>query len=224
MGTIIEMRLEADGASASISYPSGMRPSPGQYLSACSPDANAPLPLALFPSRIEQDSLLIAPPLPREWSVGMQLKLRGPLGKGFHLPSGARRVAFASLEESPARLLPLADQALNQGAAVALYAQSTPAGLAEEVEVLPLDLLSEAPGWADYLALEARPAHLAGLRDHLKLAPHQRLECYTQVLILSPMPCTGLADCGVCAVETRQGWSLSCVDGPVYDFYQLEGV
>ncbi len=218
------MRLEADGPSARISCPTGMRPSPGQYLAACSPDANAPLPLALFPSRIEKDSLLIAPPLPYAWSVGMKLKLRGPLGKGFHLPTGARRVAVASLEESPARLLPLVAQALDQGAAVALYAQSTLADLAEEVEVLPLDLLPEAPGWADYLALEVSPAHLAGLRSHLKLAPHQRLDCYAQVLILSPMPCTGLADCGVCAVETRQGWSLSCVDGPVYDFSQIEGV
>lgn len=224
MGIITEMRLEADGPSARIAVPPGMRPSPGQYFSASSPDSDAPLPLVLFPSQIEKDSLLIAPPLPRAWAVGMELKLRGPLGKGFSLPAGARRVAIASLEGTPARLLPLAAQALEQGAAVAIYAQSTPVGLPEEVEVLPLDLLHEAPAWADYLALEVRPSGLGLLRGQLKLAPHQRMDCQAQVLILTSMPCTGLGECGVCAVETHQGWSLSCVEGPVYDFTHLESV
>jgi hypothetical protein len=180
--------------------------------------------VVLYASAIEKEALVIAPPVPKQWTVGMALKLRGPLGKGFHLPAGARRVAIASLDGTPARLLPLAIQALNQGAAVAIYAPSAPAGLPEEVEVLPLDLLPEAAGWADFLALEVRPPDFPTLRARLGLMAHQRLACQAQVLVLSPMPCTGLGDCGVCAVETRQGWSLACTEGPVYDFSQLEGL
>ncbi len=224
IGTITELRLEADGLSARITYPAGMRPSPGQYLSASSPNHTTPLPVVLFASAVEPDVLVIAPPLPHEWSVGMNLKLRGPLGKGFQLPLGARRVAAASLMGSPVRLLPLAAQALAQGAAVAIYAQTAPTGLPEEVEVLPLDLLPEAPDWADFLALEADLRDLPTIRSRLGLAPYQNPSCQTQLLVRASMPCTGMGNCGVCAVETRQGWSLACEDGPVYDFTQLEGL
>jgi hypothetical protein len=35
------------------------------------------------------------------------------------------------------------------------------------------------------------------------------------------MPCAGLAACGVCAVQTRRGWKLACVDGPVFDLKEI---
>jgi hypothetical protein len=35
------------------------------------------------------------------------------------------------------------------------------------------------------------------------------------------MPCAGLADCGVCAVELRRGWKLACKDGPVFDLRDI---
>jgi hypothetical protein len=153
----------------------------------------------------------------------MRLSLRGPLGRGFRLPAGAARVALASLNGSSLRLLPLAHLALNQRCAVALYADSTPRDLPEEVEVLPPDLLPEAPAWADFLALEASMAELPALRSRLGLHPYQRPGCETQVLVRAPIACAGLADCGVCAVPTRQGWAMTCSDGPVFDFYQIEG-
>ena len=223
IGTITELRLEADGLSGQISYPPGLRPAPGQYLVAASPDPCEPLPVVLFPSAIGTAQLRLSPPLPVTWTVGMELRLRGPLGKGFRMPPIARRVALASLEGTPARLLPLANLALAQQAAVAIYAQSTPSGLPEEVEVLPLDLLPEAPSWADFLALEIPLARLSDLRNRLGLRPYQNPACQTQVLVITPMPCSGLAECGVCAVAAREGWSLTCSDGPVFDFTHFEG-
>jgi len=129
--------------------------------------------------------------------AGMRLALRGPLGHGFHLPTGPRRVALAALNDSAGPLLPL-------------------------VEVLPLDLLPEAPGWAHYLALDAPLRLLPGLPRLLGLERPGNLGCPAEVLARADMPCGGLAACGVCAVEARKGWKLACKDGPVFDWEELK--
>jgi hypothetical protein len=221
--TILEVRLEPDGLIGRISCPPGIRPAPGQYLMASGPDARDPLPVVLYPSRLFADSFEVAPPLPPAWSAGANLGLRGPLGKGFNMPPTTRRLALASLDDPPHRLLILAHQALAQGAAVVMYARSAIRGLPEDVEVLPPDLLPEAANWADFLALDARITSLGGLRERLGLKPYQQPACTMQVLVIADMPCSGLAECGVCAVPTRAGWALACEDGPVFDFNQLEG-
>jgi dihydroorotate dehydrogenase electron transfer subunit len=223
IATIIEMRLEAEGSSARIALPQNMSPTPGQYLLASLPNALEPLPAAIFPSRIDRGEILAPPPLPASWTVGTQLSIRGPLGSGFQVPLSARRLAIASLDGPPSRLLPLVAPALETHAAVAVYARSTPYGLPEEVEVLPSDLLHEALAWADFLAVEAPREALSGLRDRLGLKPFQRPSCAVQVLVTGAMPCGGMAECGVCAVLTTGGWRLACSDGPVFDFNLFEG-
>lgn len=220
--TITELRLEPDGIGGKITCPAALRPDPGQYLAASSPESAEALPVILYPTGFARGELSISGPLPAAWKIGMKLHLRGPLGKGFHMPVVARRVALACLKRSPARLLPLAYQALAQGAAVTIYAEKLPPELPPEIEILPIDLLPEAPEWADFLALEVDQADLPDLRRRLGLTPHQRLSCLAQVLIVTSISCAGLADCGICAVLTRAGWSLACEQGPVYEFNQLE--
>lgn len=227
-GTAIlsEVRLEANGPAGYLVCPPNLRPQPGQYLIASSPQMGSALPVTIFPAGLGSDWVYIPAPLPAGWSAGMTLRLRGPMGHGFQLPASARRVALAGLDGSPARLLPLAAQALSQRAALAVYAPSNQplAELPPEVEVLPLDLLPEATTWADFLALSISLHSIATLRERLGLAPFARLGCPAQVLVLSSMPCGGLGGCGVCSVLTRKGWALACSDGPVFDFTQLEGV
>jgi hypothetical protein len=222
-GTIIELRLEVDGLSGRISLPEGMSLVPGQYLTGSGSDAFEPLPVTIFPSQILAGEVIAAPPLPAAWTAGMKIRLRGPLGHGFRVPATARRLALASLDGSPTRLLPLIAPALAARAAVAVYARFNPRDLPEEVEVLPIDMLPEALSWADFLALEAPTTALSSIRERLALKPFQRPSCDTQVLVTTPMPCAGLAECGVCAISTVDGWKLACVDGPVFDFNQLEG-
>jgi hypothetical protein len=225
-GTITELHLETAGETrlvgAHITCPPSLRPAPGQYLSACSSSLAEPLPVALFPAGLEGDELVVAPPLPAHWTAGTQLSLRGPLGRGFRLPVSARRVALAGLDVSPSRLLPLAFQALAQHASVALYSRFIPHGLPPEVEVLQPDLLPEASAWADYLAIDAPLIEMANLRQAMGLGLYARPACQVQVLLLAHMPCGGMAECGVCAVPTRDGWRLACSDGPVFDWNNLE--
>ncbi len=229
-GTLLELRLEPEGLSGKIRCPPGMRPAPGQYLVAAGPDPYAPLPIILFPggfrmpaSSTTAGDLGIAPPLPSSWSVGMPLTLRGPLGHGFHLPQTARRVALACPDSAPYRLLPLIELALRQQAAVTLYASAAPDGLPEDVEILPLDLLPEGHTWADFMAIDIERSGLRGLRVMLGLVQHQRPACQVEVLVRTAMPCAGLAACGICAVTTQHGYAISCIDGPVFAFDQLEG-
>jgi dihydroorotate dehydrogenase electron transfer subunit len=153
---------------------------------------------------------------------GTPLHLRGPLGHGFSLDDTVHRLALAVLKDAISRLMPLAAAALAQDMAVTLYADSPLPLLPSALEVYPLSALPEAPAWADQLALDLSLPKLPGLRACLGLNLQEHLPCQAQVLILTPMPCGGLADCGACAVPSRRGWKLACKDGPVFDINDLE--
>jgi hypothetical protein len=234
--TLTEVRLESGGwVSGRIECPPGLRPAPGQYLLAHPAGrTDDPLPTVLFGARayplarngeITPGELELAPSLPAHWSAGMRLAVRGPLGRGFMVPSNARRVALVSLGPFAQRLLALAEQALVQGAGVALYVRSTrslPGGLPPEVEVQPLEALGDALSWADYMAFDMQPGGLPGVKKRFGLAPHTPLPVPAQVLVQVPMPCGGLGECGLCAVDQRRSWQMACKDGPVFDWKDLE--
>lgn len=190
---------------------------------AWSPEhGEAPLATPLFAARIEAEGFLAAPPVPANWEPGSGLQLRGPLGRGFSPPGKLRRLALANLGESIARLQPLLQNALDQGAAVALYSDHAPAGLPSAVEANPLEMLQEALTWADYLAVDLPSQEISSLSQLLGLEPATRsLPCPAQALVALAMPCGGLADCGACGVETRGGWKLACSDGPVFELIDL---
>jgi dihydroorotate dehydrogenase electron transfer subunit len=219
------LEVQSAGAglvSGRIPCPPRLAIKPGQYLLASAPGLSECLPTALFPAQLTGDTILLAPPLPPAWLPGIALALRGPFGKGFHLPPAARRMALAALDVHPFRLLPLIAPALAQGMEIALFTQLIPPGLPPQVEVLPIQNLPEAAAWADYLAIDLLQLGLPGLPARLGLKPGQSLTCRAEALVVTAMPCGGLADCGVCAVKTAAGWHLACKDGPVFDFASLE--
>ena len=225
---LLEVRLEGEGLlGGRVECPPGLLPAPGQYLLAHAAGSAEPLPTPVFAARFfpngtSSAELELAPPLPPAWTAGTRLVVRGPLGRGFSLPATARQVALVAANGAPHALLPLVDAALGQGAAVALYTRGIPAGLPSEVEVLPLDMLPDVLGWADYMAVQLQPGGLSGLRRRFGLAPHTIMPVPAQVLVQVPMPCGGTGECGLCAVLTRRGWKLACKDGPVFDFNGLE--
>lgn len=200
-----------------ISLPAHVHPAPGQYFSAWPVDhPEAPLATPLFPADISPERMLCAPPLPPDWSPGLRLGLRGPLGRGFHLPENARRVAAAGFDGHIFRLLPLLQAVLAAGSAAALFTDAALPPLASALEVYPLSELAGNLDWPDYLALDLPLERLPGLRRDLDLPPEALISCPGEVLLVTPLPCFGLAECGVCAVPTRGGWKLACVDGPVF--------
>lgn len=223
-GKVAELQLLSSGRiAARVDCPPGAVPAAGQYLLAS--DVTSLLGPPLFLAGPAPSGFLAAPPLPASWAPGTPLGLRGPLGRGFRLPSGLRRlalVAVAGVEgDGAARLLPLAVKALEQGAAVTLYTGTALPDLPFSVEAYPLEMAAEAAAWADFLAVEVSLEELPGLGARLGLTAGGRLGVPGQALVLAAMPCAGLAGCGVCAVKARRCWKLACQDGPVFDLQDL---
>ena len=224
-GRLVEIKLEGETIAGRVACPDALRPAPGQYLVANRvDDPTEALAYPLFLSGMTAD----LSPIPSHWDPGARLVLRGPLGHGFHLPSNSRRVCLAAYQCSPARLLPLAGQVLGRGAGVtlvmdALSPVAMPYHLPAAVEVVPFEALPEALAWADSLALDTPVDSLGELLPRIGLEKHQAQALNAQVLVYTPLPCGGLANCGVCAVPTSRSWALACKDGPVFDLAALMG-
>ena len=229
-GKVTEIHSATDGfAALKITCPTKMLLAPGQYLVAHRPGtAHSFLADSLFPagfsSHITVGPSTILNTVSSEyghWLPGTTLRLYGPLGRGFSLPKEIRRLALIALGDTAARLFPLIPIALDHGADITLFAQVALPQLPTAVEIHPLTALPEMLSWADFAALDLPLESLSVLRTTLGLMPHTQLSCQAQALITSPMPCSGMAACSVCAVPARRGYKLACKHGPVFDLSTL---
>jgi dihydroorotate dehydrogenase electron transfer subunit len=126
------------------------------------------------------------------------------------------------------RLKGLIQPALKRDAAVVLVCASAPENLPDDVEVQPMSALGDVVEWADYLACDVRREDLSQMREQLMkmelMVGKARVEHgqnKAQILIDTPLPCGGVAECGVCAVTLKVGWKLACTEGPVFDWSEL---
>ncbi|MEP6894476.1 MAG: hypothetical protein ABI986_02595, partial [Chloroflexota bacterium] len=204
-GQIIETILEDGQHLARIACPAGLIPANGQYVLA-SDASDAPLPVPIFYTDSAPEGFLAAPPIPDTWMPGLNISLRGPLGRGFAIPAFARKIALVVFDDAPLRLRGLIRPALKQGAAVVVISDFAIGNLSDEVEVQPLSALAEVMAWADYAAFDVARANLPGLREKLGLTKKLPALPKAQVLIRISMPCGGVADCGVCAVSLKSEW------------------
>ncbi|HUG34989.1 MAG TPA: hypothetical protein VMJ90_09485 [Anaerolineales bacterium] len=218
-GLVKELILRDGHRHARIACPLNLIPSPGQYL-LTGAASDSPLPDPVYYTESAPEGFL-ASPAPDLWIPGMDLHLRGPLGRGFDLPASARKIALIDFGGSISRLRPLIKQALNQRAAVVLFTDLPADSLPDELEVQPLSAVSEIAQWADWMAFEALRENLHEVRERLG-AQHQLPALQdAEILIRTPIPCGGAADCGVCAVTTKSGWRLACRDGPVFRWSEV---
>lgn len=229
-GRLVETLLEAyQNASALIACPRTAEPKPGQYVQIeNSKDVRLGVPLSFFlagpiepPKNNREIQIPVSGPLPESWMPGDDLALRGPLGRGFTPPQRLRRVALVAMGGSPGPLLPLIAGAAERGAEIVIFCDSPIRELPAAVEVRGLDAAAEAIGWADYLAIICELENAEELRDVLKVKERLPRALAAQVLVRGPMPCGGLAQCGVCAVATNKGERLACEDGPVFDLEEF---
>lgn len=222
-GSIVELSSVDGLHAARINCPLSFAPAPGQYLLARQAQSDAPLSAVVYCAERVDDGFVSAPGLPDAWQRGNRLHLRGPLGHGFTVPKSARRVALIAWDDGPRRLLALLETVARQEASVTLVCQNPPEELPLQVEVLPLKALGEVLRWADYAAFDAARESLPALKDRLQRG--LLVAGGAQVLVRTPMPCGGLARCGVCTCRARAGSLLACEDGPVFDasLLDLEG-
>jgi dihydroorotate dehydrogenase B-like protein len=213
-GRVIELILQDGLRSARLSCVENLIPSPGQYLFA--EDASSLLPVPLFYTDSVPSGFIAASPVPDSWSPGAEIRLRGPLGRGFVLPVLSRRVALVAYDDNPTRLRGLIRPSLSQNAAVVLVGAAVSADIPDEVEMQPSSALSEVCEWADYIAVDVARENLPRLKESLGKLNRISAAPEAQVLIRTPVPCGGMADCGVCAVTLKSNWMMACKDGPVF--------
>jgi dihydroorotate dehydrogenase electron transfer subunit len=220
-GQVLEVVLKDGQRHLRLSCSSTLVPPPGQYLLA-SDESDAPLPVPLFYTDSAPQGFIAAAAADSvSWDPGRSLSLRGPLGRGYKLPAAARRVGLVAFDDHAARLRGLIQPAIEQDASVVLVGRAVPDTLPDVVEVQPLSALDEIVEWADYIALDVDRENLVRLREHLRQRNHAAAT-KAQVLVRTPLPCGGIADCGACAVTLRSDWKFACKDGPVFDWDQLE--
>ena len=217
-GRIVELLLEDGCRYARISCHEGLIPGPGQYLLA-SHGSDSILPVPIFHTDSAPQGFI--GPAYNGWKPGDLLALRGPLGRGFFLPTSARKVGLIAFDSPPSRLKGLIPPALRQNASVVMLCDSNSDHLPDVVEVQPVSAMKEIFQWADYIALDVDRANLGALREILQGAGTRAAIPRTQVLVRTSMPCGGLAECGVCAVTTRSDWKLACKEGPVFDLGEI---
>lgn len=221
-GELVELYLEDGLTGGRLLCPQNLIPSPGQYVSTHNPASLNSLPASVFNAGSIPGGFLAAPPLQPTWRPGTKLSLRGPLGYGFSMPLSARRVALVALGDTIARLKPLIATALEQNAAVVFVSDLEVPNIPPEVEFQPLSELAEVVQWTDYVALDVPHENLSEIRERLGFGKQAKVLLDAQVLVVAPMPCGGMADCGVCAVTTRRGWKMACKDGPVFNLKELK--
>jgi len=220
-GRVLELILENELRHARISCPADLIPSPGQYLLAGTASSLDPLPVSLFSTESTLQSFTACAPIPETWTPGTEITLHGPLGHRFTLPVPARKVALVPFEASSSRLKSLILPALKQGAGVVLVSESNEDHLPDEVEVQPFSALDEILAWADFIAFDILRENLSGLRERLEDTSQVLVKKEAQVLVYTPVPCGGVAECGVCAVNLKSGWKMACKDGPVFDLREI---
>ena len=219
-GQVLELILEDGCRYVRVTCPPNLIPAPGQYVLA-SDGSDSPLPVPLFYTDSAPQGFIAVAHADAASSPGQALYLRGPLGRGFTLPLSARKVALVALDDSPARVRGLIQPALKQDAAVVLVSSSASHNLPDDVEVQPLSALDDILDWADYAAFDLAREDLLQWKERLGKQNHRMAGMSAQVLIRTPVPCGGLAECGVCAVTLKSEWRLACKDGPVFDWKEI---
>lgn len=219
-GQVAELILEDGLRLVRLTCPANLIPFPGQYLLA-GDGSDAPLPVALFYTDSSPQGFIATGQPSNSWNPGRELSLRGPLGRGFTVPSACRKIGLIAFEASPARLNGLIQPALQREAAIVLVCASAPDHLPDAVEVQPMSALEEVVEWADYVAGDISRENFSQVRERLKKIDQRMVKTGAQALIHIPILCGGIAECGVCAVTLKSGWKLACTEGPVFDWSEF---
>jgi dihydroorotate dehydrogenase electron transfer subunit len=165
--------------------------------------------------------------------VGDTLDLIAPIGNGFALEAGTRHLALIGAD-APTRLAPLialAHEATRQQLAVTLFVEAATPQLAWLSPLLPLDVeyqivrdlstaLPEALRWSDQLCASLEPSRYISLKALIADARLTTVNGFAQAIVAPPMAC-GFGACLACAVETTRGRRLACMQGPVFDLFEL---
>lgn len=171
---------------------------------------------------------------------GEHLDVLGPLGRGFRLQPGTRRVLLVAGGLGLAPLVAVADEAIAREMSVVLLEGADTAGRILPAQYLPPEIEYQvctedgslgASGmvtglcppyldWADQVFVCGPSAMLPPLVDQLRALAQSGRRLPVQVSLEARMAC-GMGVCLSCVVETRHGLKRVCRDGPVFDLTEV---
>jgi dihydroorotate dehydrogenase electron transfer subunit len=222
---------------------------PGRFFLA---DLGGYLRTPLFPASLDAPRLeaggfdvLVPPSHPAAvLRPGARVGLIGPLGQGFDVPTGTRRLLLVASSTHLPVLLPLSSQKPDSsgkpGGSVALLLSASTAVELYPIQLLPpalevhvvtadgsaghrgsvLDLFSNLVRWADCVCIADDPALYPALAEAVRDTRVGLGHRFAQALVAPPMAC-GVGACQGCAVPVARGTRLACTDGPVFDLLEL---
>jgi dihydroorotate dehydrogenase electron transfer subunit len=223
---------------------------PGRFVLA---DLDNYLRTPLFPAWLGTGGfdVLVSPEHPAvALRPGDDIDLIGPLGRGFEVPTTARRLLLIAGTTHLPVLLPLARQgnqdfSQNPDVSVALLLSASTAAELYPVRLLPpalevhivtadgsaghggsvLGLFPNLVRWADCVCIAPLhpddPATYSALAAIVREVRVRPAERFAQALVVPPMAC-GVGACQGCAVPVVRGTQLACTDGPVFDLLELQ--
>jgi NAD(P)H-flavin reductase len=199
---------------------------PGQYFKLRLPQREDLISATVFPVAGNEAHLQVMTPGQMQGLQGEEIQLFGAFGNAFTLPEHKSRIGvYVPAGTSAISMLPYLDLALSAAHEVTLLTDSFISGLLAEVEVLPLSQSREVFKWADRLVCAAAFSDAQQVaKEILPLRPRISKPSEDEMLVLSENPCSGLAACQLCALQTRSGWKHACKDGPVFRLAELGGV
>ena len=219
---------------------------PGQFVLVRDPSTFDPyLRQTAWLYRVEGDRLSLVlssgNSLSGRVSPGHLLDLLGPAGRTAEFVKSARHVLLIGEDEQIAPLVAMAHAALEslERSVVLLNRSRQAAGaetgplpaylLSPEIEYrvvpttqsLPEILGPDLIAWADQIVASGSPELYAAVGQAVRTARFRLEPGWVHVLMDLPMPC-GVGTCYACAVGTAHGPKLACVDGPWFDWVDLE--
>lgn len=172
-----------------------------------------------------------------KWRPGDEVKILGPLGSGFPIPSG-RSIAIVGRGMGIAPLYSLAETARESKVAVhsflsarssgSLIDHAALAGLSESMSVCTDDGSAGPPGLVtDSLKTAVHQYGISAIyccgskrlaREVSGISASFNIPSY--VSLEERMGC-GVGACKGCPVQTRVGYKMVCKDGPVFDLSEV---
>ncbi len=197
-------------------------PRPGQFMLARFWTSTYPyLNTVVFPTTTESDGFTLEiksdHPQSVDLSPGAKVDLIGPCGQPVIINRSANHLLLVA-HNSPSKLLPFAQLALERGVDVTLLVScSYPLeSLDPRIEVhqgeLP-PLLENHFAWAEQVLMDFRPEPII----HKLL---DSISSNTYVLCGTLFPC-GVGACHGCTIYTKTGWKLACKQGPFFQLSEL---
>jgi hypothetical protein len=103
---------------------------------------------------------------------------------------------------------------------ITYYVENKEFPISPSVEIITRDMIRETIGWANYIAIEIKREDLPKNYEILKNVKEHAVTC--ELLIYCPILCLGKADCMVCSLKTKQGWTKTCQQGQIFNLDNLE--